>query len=238
MLTGQDEGESALAAEAPAAHVQVQVIAMRSIIIRSDHPLEEAAGALMDLAQKGALVAPSSPAFQDSDAAAVGEGKAGDVDCIAGCMLTAGARRPVVPIPTGIGAPVFDTRYCLSEMFLCRRLQDVRLEYGVGRREGTGRHEAVIEVDRGAADLNGIGDAAAILERAVGDGTETMPACAQREGAELGVFAETGNRDPIEVSARIAWHLAILASAAGIQQQDHKGRSDPNGRAKPPYASP
>src|SRR5690554_1738241 len=142
----------------------MEVVAVRRIVVRADHPLEEAAGTQMHLSEKGALVALSPPAVQNGDLAAVGEGEARYVDGVAGGMFAAGPRHPVVAVAAGVGAPMIYPRDGLPEVFQGRRLEHVCLVDGVGRGKRAGGDKTVVESNRGSAHLDRIDDAAAVLD--------------------------------------------------------------------------
>src|SRR5687767_3407291 len=77
------------ATRAVGAAVEMQVIAMRGVVVRTEHRVEEAAGAGVHVAQELRRVAVRGPVRRDADLAAIGKAEGRDVQGIGGRVLAA-----------------------------------------------------------------------------------------------------------------------------------------------------
>lgn len=97
------------------------------VVLGAQHPVEEAAGALMHFAQKHAGGRVPIPLTQDADAPAVGQHKARDVERVGACVLAAAAGLAAVDIAAGIAAQVFEPAHVRAQRRLGRGLKHMPL---------------------------------------------------------------------------------------------------------------
>src|SRR5687768_8843352 len=107
----------------------MKMIAVRGIVVGSQHRIEVTAGAFVDFTQKPAVAARVSPIVDDADAAPAGENESGDVERIGRCVLAAARALARVHVAAGIAAEMMETRNALPEMSMSRGLQHVMLPH-------------------------------------------------------------------------------------------------------------
>ena len=103
------KSDKCLATGPPALHVEMEMVAMRGIIVGTERRSEQIAGAVMRSAKECALVGRIAPGFEDRQVAAIGSGEPCDIDGVRCGMLAPGAALPSVEATAVIGAEVTNT---------------------------------------------------------------------------------------------------------------------------------
>src|SRR5688572_6601157 len=105
----------------------MEVVAMRGVVVRTEHAVEDAARAVANLPQESPIGVAAAPLALDAYAPAAFEHEARDVDGIGGRVPA--ERRAFTPVDATarIAAEVLEARDILPEMSARGRLQDVRL---------------------------------------------------------------------------------------------------------------
>src|ERR1700674_203860 len=84
----------------------MEMAAVGGVVVRRQHHVEGAAGAVAHLAQEAAFGAVVLPVLGDADGRAVGKRESGDVDSVRGGVLAAPAFALMVAVAAGVRAEV------------------------------------------------------------------------------------------------------------------------------------
>ncbi len=111
----------------------MEVIAMRGVIVGTEHRVEEAAGALASLAQERRIATLLRPGGKNPKAATV-DHEPRDIQRIGGCMMTHARVRPPVDAAAGIASEMLYPADGDAEMANSDRLEHVPFPQGERKR--------------------------------------------------------------------------------------------------------